>query len=80
MLPCFKHSIIDLADERRSDGPAPPGVTRQISHMQAGVRTLADLEASFQRGAVAVLGWPIDDVLQPQRQAASSPTWRRSSS
>ena len=66
VLPCFKHSIIDLDDERRSDGAEPPGVTRQISHMQAGVRTLADLDASFKRGAVAVLGWPIDDAVQPQ--------------
>jgi len=65
VLPCFKHAIIDLADERRSDSPAPPGVTRQVSHIQAGVRTLADLEASFKRGAVAVLGWPIDDALRP---------------
>jgi c-di-GMP phosphodiesterase len=65
VLPCFKHSIIDLADERRNDAPPPPGITRQITHMQAGVRTLEDLEASFQRGAVAVLGWPIDDTLKP---------------
>lgn len=66
VLPCFKHSIIDLDDERRSDAPPPPGVTRQITHVQAGVRTLADLEASFQRGAVAVLGWPIDDAIKAQ--------------
>jgi c-di-GMP phosphodiesterase len=65
VLPCFKHSIIDLDDERRSDAPPPPGITRQITHIQAGVRTLVDLEASFQRGAVAVLGWPIDDALKP---------------
>ncbi|MDP1690421.1 MAG: HDOD domain-containing protein [Burkholderiaceae bacterium] len=65
VLPCFKHSIIDLADERRSDSLAPPGVMRQITHMQAGVRTLAELDASFKRGAVAVLGWPIDDMVQP---------------
>ena len=64
VLPCFKHSIIDLQDERRSDAPPPPGVTRQITHIQAGVRTLADLNNSFQRGAVAVLGWPIDDAIQ----------------
>ena len=64
VLPCFKHSIIDLQDERRSDAPPPPGVTRQITHIQAGVRTLTDLDASFQRGAVAVLGWPIDDAIQ----------------
>jgi len=65
VLPCFKHSIIDLADERRSDSVAPPGVLRQISHVQAGVRTLVDLDAAFKRGAVGVLGWPIDDVVQP---------------
>lgn len=66
VLPCFKHSIIDLDDERRTDAPPPPGITRQITHMQAGVRTLAEMEASFQRGAVAVLGWPIDDALKPR--------------
>jgi EAL and modified HD-GYP domain-containing signal transduction protein len=48
VLPCFKHSIIDVDDERRSDAPAPPGVTRQITHMQSGVRTLAEMEASFK--------------------------------
>jgi len=64
VLPCFKHSIIDLADERRTDSPPPPGVTRQITHVQAGVRTLVEMEASFQRGAVAVLGWPIDDAIK----------------
>jgi EAL and modified HD-GYP domain-containing signal transduction protein len=66
VLPCFKHSIVDLADERRTDAPPPPGITRQITHVQAGVRTLPELEASFQRGAVAVLGWPIDDALKPK--------------
>jgi c-di-GMP phosphodiesterase len=64
LLPCFKHSIIDVDEERRSDAPAPPGVVRQISHVQSGVRTLVEMEASFQRGAVAVLGWPIDDAIR----------------
>jgi c-di-GMP phosphodiesterase len=69
VLPCFKHSIIDVQDERRGDAPPPPGVTRQITHVQAGVRTLAELELSFQRGAVAVLGWPIDDAIQANGKA-----------
>ena len=65
VLPCFKYSIIDLADERRfgDAATAPPGVTRSIPHVQAGVRTIADMEASFGRGAHAVLGWPIDDAI-----------------
>ena len=65
VLPCFKYSIIDLSEDRRiGEGPAlPPGVTRSILHVQSGVRSLADMEASFARGAQAVLGWPIDDAI-----------------
>ncbi len=64
VLPCFKYSIIDLADERRLDGSKPPpGVTRSIRHVQSGVRTIVEMEAAFGRGAHAVLGWPIDDVV-----------------
>ena len=63
ILPCFKFSIIDLGDERRVDGVVPRGVTRSISVVQAGVRSVADMEKSFARGSVAVLGWPIDDAV-----------------
>jgi EAL and modified HD-GYP domain-containing signal transduction protein len=64
VLPCFKYSIIDLADERRvGESTVPPGVTRTIQYVQSGVRTVADMEACFQRGAEAVLGWPIDDAV-----------------
>ena len=65
VLPCFKYSIIDLADERRigEAAHAPAGVTRSIPHVQSGVRTVPDMEAAFARGAHAVLGWPIDDAL-----------------
>ncbi|MBE7417808.1 MAG: HDOD domain-containing protein [Ideonella sp.] len=62
MLPCFAYSIVDLADERRDGTPTPGGATRNIPHIQSGVRTLADMEQSFQRGAIAVLGWPIDEA------------------
>ena len=72
VLPCFKYSIIDVEEERRAPGSsAPPGVTRNIGHVQSGVHTMADMEASFQRGAVAVLGWPIEDAMnQPGRKKA----------
>jgi EAL and modified HD-GYP domain-containing signal transduction protein len=64
VLPCFKYSIIDLADERRlGELSAPAGVTRNIGHVQSGVHTVAEMEASFTRGAEAVLGWPIDDAV-----------------
>ncbi|MET0333366.1 MAG: HDOD domain-containing protein [Rhizobacter sp.] len=71
VLPCFTYSIIDLADDRRINevgGTPPAGVIRNIPHVQAGVRSLAELESSFTRGAAAVLGWPIDDAIE-QAQA-----------
>jgi EAL and modified HD-GYP domain-containing signal transduction protein len=64
VLPCFKYSIIDLADERRiGETSVPEGVTRTIQYVQSGVRTVADMEGAFNRGAQAVLGWPIDDAV-----------------
>ncbi len=62
VLPCFAYSIIDLADERRDGMPPPGGVSRNIPHVQAGVRTMVEMTDAFGRGAIAVLGWPIDDV------------------
>jgi EAL and modified HD-GYP domain-containing signal transduction protein len=65
VLPCFKYSIIELADDRRTnEGPNAPGAAmRTIPHVQSGVGSIAEMEASFNRGAAAVLGWPIEDVL-----------------
>jgi len=73
VLPCFAYSIIDLADERRDGSPPPGGVTRTIPHIQSGVRTLAEMEQAFQRGAIAVLGWPIDDVAASHGDKKSGP-------
>ena len=76
VLPCFTYSIIDLADDRRINEPgsaAPAGVARNISHVQAGVRTVAELEGSFSRGAAAVLGWPIDDVINMAQGKGKTP-------
>jgi EAL and modified HD-GYP domain-containing signal transduction protein len=71
VLPCFTYSIGDDDEDRRLPGSAAPaGVTRAIGHVQSGVRSLAQLEASFERGAHAVLGWPIEDIVaRPGRKA-----------
>lgn len=74
LLPCFRHSLIDAGEDRRGDGSQPPeGVVRRITHIQVGVRTLAELDAAFARGAVAVLGWPIEDELQANAGKAAGP-------
>ena len=80
VLPCFKHAIIDFQEDRRVDpatggagSPAPDGLVRHITHVQSGVGTVADMETSFRRGAVAVLGWPIDDTIQESGKPADQP-------
>lgn len=64
LLPCFRYSIVDQSTDRRlaeAAGFKPEGINRTIEVVQSGVRSIADMEASFARGAAAVLGWPIDD-------------------
>ncbi len=75
VLPCFKYSIVDLADDRRvREGPegSPHVASRRIAHVQSGIRTVAEMEASFGRGAAAVLGWPINDVLAQRPSGAKA--------
>ena len=64
VLPCFKYTIVALSEDRRlTETSAPLGVKRSIEYVQSGITNMTELDASFGRGAAAVLGWPIDDVL-----------------
>ena len=73
VLPCFKYSIIELGDDRRvAESTAPAGVLRSMPHVQSGVRTMVEMEASFARGAHAVLGWPIDDAVKASGSRGST--------
>ena len=74
LLPCFGHAIVDLAEDRRvgeAPGASPHAATRTIPFAQSGIRTMDQMEASFKRGAAAVLGWPIDDVLAAQSKGSA---------
>jgi EAL and modified HD-GYP domain-containing signal transduction protein len=62
LVACFAHSIIDVGEERRQTA-ATASVPRTVSTVQSGVRTLEAVDAAFLRGAIATLGWPIDDPL-----------------
>ncbi|HZE91710.1 MAG TPA: HDOD domain-containing protein [Rhizobacter sp.] len=76
VLPCFTYSIVDLSEDRRlneASSAAPEGVVRSIPHVQAGVRTLVEMENSFTRGAAAVLGWPIDDAISQAQTKSKTP-------
>lgn len=72
LLDCFSHSIVGAGEERRGTAPPPPGV-RRVTTVQADVRTSAELELAFQRGAVAVLGWTFDDPPPAGGQRARMP-------
>lgn len=73
VLPCFAYSIIDLSDERRDGQPAPGGVSRTIPHVQGEVRTLGQMNDAFTRGAIAVLGWPIEDTIVASGKSSAQP-------
>jgi EAL and modified HD-GYP domain-containing signal transduction protein len=73
LLTCFSHSIVDVSEERR-DTSVPPAGLRIVTTVQGGVRTTADLELAFQRGAVAVLGWTFDDPAPKASVRASVPS------
>jgi len=77
VLPCFKQAIIDHDSDRRLEGQGATGAAggnaRSISCVQAGVRTVGEMETAFRSGATAVLGWPIDDVIQESGKPADQP-------
>jgi len=62
LLQCFSHAIVD------ADGG---GALAALSSVQSGVRTMAAVDTAFQRGAIAALGWPLDDpVVKPAGRAS----------
>lgn len=76
LLPCFKQSIVPLDQDRRvnqADGAAPAGASRSIGFVQSGVRTIAEMEASFARAAQAIVGWPFDDALKSHAKQGANP-------
>ncbi len=79
VLSSFKYAIVDIEDDRRIDqttggsGTVTDGVVRNIEHVQAGITTTEEMEVSFRRGASAVLGWPIDDVIKIAQKPADQP-------
>ncbi|MGH6622417.1 MAG: HDOD domain-containing protein, partial [Burkholderiaceae bacterium] len=73
LLECFEYSLIHLSEDRRrlKDGrtrPAPPNAVRRMPFVTTGVRRVADLDEAYQRGAMASVGWPIDDTEQRPNQ------------
>jgi len=73
LLPAFKHAIVDFGEDRRVES-SNGGASRGISHIEAGITNVPDMETSFRRGAMAVLGWPIDDIIKAGAKPADQPS------
>jgi EAL and modified HD-GYP domain-containing signal transduction protein len=69
LIACFEYSLIHVSEDRRrlKDGRtrrAPPNAVRRMPFVTTGVRRVVDLDEAYQRGAMASVGWPIDDAEQ----------------
>jgi EAL and modified HD-GYP domain-containing signal transduction protein len=74
LMRSFHHAIIEIEEERRtanSPGAAVPA--RVLPFVQAGAQTPADATASFGRGALAVLGWPLGEHPDAQTKRKELP-------
>ncbi len=81
LLDCFSYALIHITEDRRrrSDGsnaPLPPGVMRRMPFIITGAFRVDELRAAYERGAVASIGVPLDEVHptverppQPSQQA-----------
>ena len=62
LLRCFKYLISDFSEDQRLLEPgSQQAALRALQRVNEGVRSVADMELSFSRGALAVIGWPIDE-------------------
>jgi len=66
LLSCFEYSLVHISDDRRHgvDNAPPPGVARRIPFIITRRSDGADVDAAYERGAAASVGWPLDDVTQ----------------
>ncbi len=81
LLDCFTYALIHITEDRRrrSDGsnaPPPPGVMRRMPFIITGAFRVDELQSSYERGAVASVGVPLDEAHptverppQPSQQA-----------
>jgi len=75
VLSLFSHSIVETGEDRRNGEATPEAAAmRKITTVQAGARTSEAVEAAFVRGAVAVLGWPVDDAPPKASSRGSVPS------
>jgi EAL and modified HD-GYP domain-containing signal transduction protein len=65
LLACFDCALIHVAEDRRKDvnKKPPSGVVRRLPFIVTGVQSVVDLDSAYERGALASVGWPLDDAI-----------------
>lgn len=74
-MPCFTYSIVNSAEDGRlyeTVSRSAEATAWGLPMVQSGVRTMMEMNACFSRGATAVMGWPIDDVVAKHQGASKS--------
>ncbi len=74
LLALFKHCILEPGEDRRDIAPLADPAGRSITPVQAGACTAAAIDAAFQHGAAAVLGWPWEDETPAAAGRSSLPS------
>jgi EAL and modified HD-GYP domain-containing signal transduction protein len=75
LLTSFKYAIIDLDDDRRIGQLGnDTAYGRVMPFLQSGVHTLAEMEESFGRNALGVIGWPMEDTITESAKHGKSTT------
>lgn len=81
LVPAFRMSIVHVDADRRLQQPllqamqAQSTAKRAIPHVNEGVRTITMMEKCFDRGAVAVVGWPTEDALEHVGKENGNPNY-----
>ncbi len=63
---CFAQQVLDQDDEQRG------GEASTLPRLVAGLRSAADIDGAFGRGAAGVIGWPMQGAYEPPPNAPRS--------
>jgi len=61
VIAAFRYAIVDRSEDRRIKPQVGPVPERNLPFVQTGAADKEDAADSFQRGALAVLDWPLGD-------------------
>lgn len=74
LLASLRYAVVEQQEDRRINEPSSSNIPRQLPFVQSGMSTPAQAGDSFQRGALAVQGWPLGEVPDSPAKRRDVPT------